>query len=117
MGRKLLLVVATFAAVVVAGLGASTASAGEVTGNCSPDTKSEKAAANCKEGQNANANSECSFSGREDENREGSPLRTQTPHEVWLNPAHFPVPPGGIVVNPEPGSPGTACNGNLSPRK
>ena len=67
MGKKLLLVVATFAAVVVAGLGASAASAGEATGNCSPNTKSEKAAANCKEDQNQNSNSVCSFSGQNDD--------------------------------------------------
>jgi hypothetical protein len=31
-------------------------------------------------------------------------LRTQTPHEVWLG----PIP--DLVVNPAPGTPGTACN-------
>ena len=66
-----LLVIATFAGAVAAGLGASAASAGEVTGNCN-HAKSEKAAANCKTDQNVNANSECSFSGQND-NPEGSP--------------------------------------------
>jgi hypothetical protein len=102
---KRLLVVAASVAVIV-GAGASAAFAGEVTGNGK------------QTGMRAHANSECGFSGREDENAVGSPLRTQTPHEVWLNPAIFPgLPPGGIVVNPEPGTPGQDCNGHLNPRK
>ena len=47
--------------------------------------------------------SECAFSGREDD--PASPLRTQTPHEVFFD---FVEP--GFVVNPAPGTPGRACN-------
>jgi len=67
------------------------ASAGEVTGN-------GKAT-----GMAGHATSICGFSGREDVI--GSPLRTQTPHEVY---ADFLNPPA--VINPAPGTPGTACN-------
>jgi hypothetical protein len=97
--------VAAFCALVFAAVSAGSAFAGEVTGNGKGTGMAE------------HANSECGFSGREDENAAGSPLRTQTPHEVWLNPAFFPVPPGGLVVNPDPGTPGQACNGHTSPRK
>ena len=65
--------------------------AGEVTGN-------GKAT-----GMAGHAKSICAFSGREDVI--GSPLRTQTPHEVY---ADFLMPP--MVINPAPGTPGTACN-------
>ncbi len=99
------LLVAALCTLAFAALGAGQAMAGEVTGKGKPTAMS------------ANANSECGFSGREDENAAGSPLRTQTPHEVWLNPEFFPVPPGGLVVNPAPGTPGQACNGHLNPRK
>lgn len=64
------------------------ASAGEITGNGKPT------------GMRDHARSECGFSGLEDV--EGSPLRTQTPHEVWV----------GSVLNPPPGTPGVACNPN-----
>jgi hypothetical protein len=96
---------AALCAVVFAAVSASSAFAGEVTGNGK------------ETGMRDHANSECGFSGQEDETADGSPLRTQTPHEVWLNPEFFPVPPGGLVVNPAPGTPGEACNGHLSPRK
>jgi hypothetical protein len=112
-----LLAIATLAAAVAAGLGSSVALAGEVTGNCNNAKEGSKAAENCKTDQNANANSICSFSGQEDDSR--SPLRTQTPAEVWLspeeldpeNPENFP---DGLVVNPPPGTPGHECNGNAN---
>jgi hypothetical protein len=102
MRKKRLAVVVACAAAFM-GLGATAAFAGEVTGN-GKDTAMED-----------HANSICGFSGREDDSR--SPLRTQTPHEVWLNPEEFPVPPTGVVANPAPGTPGQACNGHLSPQK
>jgi hypothetical protein len=63
--------------------------AGEVTGNGGTT------------GMRGHAASECGFSGLED--AAGSPLRTQTPHAVWFGPRVG-------VVNPDPGTPGTACN-------
>jgi hypothetical protein len=96
MSKRSLLAVAV-CTVALAGVGASGALAGEVTGNGN------------ETGMRGHANSECGFSGREDE--AGSPLRTQTPHEVWL------APPGPGVVNPPPGTPGEACNGHLNPQK
>jgi hypothetical protein len=47
------------------------------------------------------AASECAFSGLED--YADSPLRTQTPHKVYVEYI-------GIVVMPEPGTAGRACN-------
>ena len=61
-----LLALATFATAVVVGMSAGTAFAGEVTGNCNNAKAGSRAADNCKEGQNANANSICSFSGQND---------------------------------------------------
>jgi hypothetical protein len=61
-----LLAIATFAAAVVVGMGASAAFAGEVTGNCNNAPAGSPAADNCKEDQNANANSICAFSGQND---------------------------------------------------
>ena len=70
----------------------ATAMAGEITGNPT-DPKPT--------GMRDHAASECGFSGQEDDPT--SPLRTQTPHEVYLG-------PGPGVVNPPPGTPGYACN-------
>ena len=109
-----LLAIATLAAAVAAGLGSSVAFAGEVTGNCNNAKEGSKAAENCKTDQNANANSICAFSGQEDDSR--SPLRTQTPAEVWLSPEEL-LPgnfPNGLVVNPAPGAPGQECNGSAN---
>ena len=61
-----LMAIATFAAAVVVGIGASAAFAGEVTGNCNHAQAGSAAADNCKTDQNANANSICSFSGQND---------------------------------------------------
>jgi hypothetical protein len=102
VSEKRMAVVAACAAAFM-GIGASAAFAGEVTGNGDAT------------GMRGHANSICGFSGREDDSR--SPLRTQTPHEVWLNPEEFPVPPQGVVANPAPGTPGQECNGNLNPQK
>jgi hypothetical protein len=92
------LLAAAICAAAVAGAGANAAYAGEVTGNGKPLW-----IAVTEEGDHVlHGKSPCAFSGRED--LAGSPLRTQTPHEVWLG----PIP--DLVVNPAPGTPGTACN-------
>jgi hypothetical protein len=92
------LLAAAICAAAVAGTGANAAYAGEVTGNGKPLW-----IAVTEEGDHVlHGKSPCAFSGRED--LAGSPLRTQTPHEVWLG----PIP--DLVVNPAPGTPGTACN-------
>jgi hypothetical protein len=83
------IVAAAISAVGVMSLTAGTAFAGEITGDGTLTPVHSHIAA-----------SVCSFSGRED--APGSPLRTQTPHEVWLGPVDG-------VVNPPPGTPGTAC--------
>jgi hypothetical protein len=62
-----LLAIATVAAAVMAGVGTSVALAGEQTGNCNHAKQGSAAADNCKEDQNANANSICSFSGQNDD--------------------------------------------------
>jgi hypothetical protein len=68
--HKTRMAVVAVCAAALMGVGASAAFAGEVTGNGK------------ETGMRGHAKSECGFSGREDE--AGSPLRTQTPHEVWL---------------------------------
>jgi hypothetical protein len=83
------IVAAAICAVGVVSLSAGSAFAGEITGNGKFTPVHEHIAA-----------SECSFSGRED--TADSPLHTQTPHEVWIDPVVG-------VVNPPPGTPGTAC--------
>jgi len=94
--RRIIAVVACMAAIV--GVSAGGAAAGEVTGNGKPLW-----IAVTEEGDHVlHGKSPCAFSGQED--LAGSPLRTQTPHEVWLG----PIP--DLVVNPAPGTPGTACN-------
>ena len=116
-----LLAIATFAAVAIAGLGASVAFAGESTGNCGagqpvdPFTGSATAAANCKgplaeDGTRvSNGNSWCSYSGQND-HPEGSPTqgpggRTQNfGQDVRLGLFDPSALKGGF-----PG-PGTACN-------
>jgi hypothetical protein len=91
--KKLILATAfTVAGVVVL---PSAAFAGEVTGNGKPT------------GMEGHARSACGYSGQEDNEYGDSPLRTQTPHEVWndLGAVHF-------IANPPPGSPGRpgGCN-------
>ena len=117
-----LLAIATFAAAVVAGLGAGAAFAGEVTGNCNHAKQGSPAADNCKEDQNANANSICSFSGQNDNpgstNPENPGGKTQSygqdvssgradPSEE--NPGKSGHAPPGPEDHPHPGF---ACNGN-----
>ena len=97
MYKKRLGAVAICAAALVS-VGASSALAGEVTGNGKPLW----IAVTEDGGHVLHGKSPCAFSGLED--LAGSPLRTQTPHEVWLG----PIP--DLVVNPAPGTPGTACN-------
>lgn len=96
MGKRLLAVALCAAAVV--GTGASSALAGEITGNGKPLwTGTDPVTGE----HTLHGRSACAFSGRED--AAGSPLRTQTPHAVWFGPV------AGIVY-PAPGTPGTACN-------
>jgi hypothetical protein len=80
---------AAVCAVALTGLGAAPAFGGEITGNGKFTPVHSHLAASI-----------CSFSGREDIPE--SPLRTQTPHEVWID-----AEVG--VVNPPPGAPGTDC--------
>jgi hypothetical protein len=100
MGKMRLLVVAAGVAALV-GVGAGSAFAGEVTGKNKPLW----IAVTEDGGHVLHGKSPCAFSGQED--LTGSPLRTQTPHEVWLGPEIG-------VVNPAPGTPGTACNPNTA---
>ena len=117
-----LLAIATIAGAVAAGVGASAASAGEVTGNCNNAKQGSPAADNCKEGQNANSNSICSFSGQNDNpdstNPENPGGKTQSygqdvragradPSEE--NPGKLGHVPPGPDDHPHPGF---ACNGN-----
>ena len=121
-----LLAISTFAAAVVAGLGASVARAGESTGNCGagqtvdPFKGSERAAANCKGPlaeagtRVSNGNSWCSYSGQND-HPEGSP--TQGPG--GRSQSYGQDVSGDFVPDPSTSkgdfpSPGTACNPNDS---
>ena len=69
------LIVAAFCAVVVAAIGATSAFAGEITGNGKFTPVHDHIAASI-----------CSFSGREDGDPPGDPTpnQTQTPHHVWF---------------------------------
>ena len=117
-----LLAIATVAAAVAAGLGTSVAFAGEVTGNCNNAKEGSPAADNCKEGQNANANSICSFSGQNDDpdstNPENPGGKTQSyGQDVSSGRAHPSEENPGKVGHVPPGPddfphPGFACNGN-----
>jgi hypothetical protein len=119
-----LLAIATIAAAVAAGLGASVASAGEVTGNCKNETNAH-AADNCKEDYN-NGNSICSFSGQNDEPAgsatEGIGGTSQSYGQDVKEGFAFPnevVPidpstqnPGKVGQGEFTLHPGHACNGN-----
>jgi hypothetical protein len=117
-----LLAIATFAAAVSAGLGAGAAFAGEVTGNCNNAKQGSPAADNCKEDQNANANSICSFSGQNDDpdstNPENPGGKTQSyGQDVSAGGADPSEENPGKVGHVPPGPddfphPGFACNGN-----
>ena len=112
-----LLAIATVAAAVAAGLGASAASAGEVTGNCNHAKQGSAAADNCKEGQNANSNSICAFSGQNDDpsgtEGEGPGGNTQS---YGQDVANFGAEPSeanpGKVGHVPTAHPGFACNGD-----
>ena len=117
-----LLAIATFAAAVAAGLGTSVAFAGEVSGSCNHAKEGSPAADNCKEDQNANANSICSFSGQNDNpgstNPENPGGKTQSyGQDVSSGSAHPSEENPGKVGHVPPGPddfphPGFACNGN-----
>lgn len=92
------LVGAAICATVALGVGSS-AFAGEITGNGKPT------------GMLGNAKSACAFSGQED--NPDSPLRTQTPAEVWFD--LDPDPANHFVLNPPPGAP--AQPGNCNPTR
>ena len=128
MAKKLLLLGAILAAAVVAGLGASAASAGESTGNCHNENNG-KAADNCKgpDPRVSNGNSICSFSGQND-HPEGSSTEgiggvSQSYGQDVKAGSAFP---GGVVPidpssqnkghtdEPQP-QPGYQCNGNDNP--
>jgi hypothetical protein len=128
MGKKLLFLGAILAAAVVAGLGASAASAGESTGNCHQATN-DKAADNCKgpDPRVSEGNSVCSFSGQNDvpagSSTEGIGGVSQSYGQDVKAGSAFP---GGVVpIDPStqnPGKtddpsphPGYACNPNNPP--
>jgi hypothetical protein len=81
---------------VAAAVGASSAFAGEITGNGKPT------------GAPANANSECSFSGLDDPDDDGF-VHTQNWGSLSKEQRAFLA---SIGV-----APGTACNGHLNPQK
>ena len=102
MGGKLLLLGATFAAAVVAGMGASAASAGEVTGNCN-NAPNGKASSNCK-AQYSQGASECKFSGQNDKPDSTDPM---DPGGRVQSYGYSVVREGLKALAP---SPGDACN-------
>ena len=113
-----LLAIATIAGAVAAGVGASAASAGEVTGNCNNAKQGSPAADNCKEGQNANSNSICSFSGQNDNpdstNPENPGGKTQSYGQDVSSGRRDPstTNPGKVGQGVPTAHPGFACNGN-----
>ena len=122
-----LLAIATFAAAVVAGFGASVAFAGESTGNCGagqpvdPFKGSATAAANCKGPlaeagtRVSNGNSWCSYSGQNDYpdgSQSGPGGRTQNYGQDVK--AGFVDPSASKGDFP---SPGTACNPQSTSRR
>jgi hypothetical protein len=134
--RLALLAIATFAAAVLTGLGASVAFAGESTGNCGagqpvdPFTGSATAAANCKGPlaepgtRVSNGNSWCSYSGQNDYpdgSQSGPGGRTQNYGQDvksgLIDPSalkgDFPSP--GTACNPQ--NPNNFGGGNPPPRK
>ena len=137
MAKKLLFLGAILAAAVVAGLGASAASAGESTGNCHHENDG-KAADNCKgpDPRVSNGNSICSFSGQND-HPEGSATEGiggtsqsygQDVKAGQAFPDGTPGPPTGPGIVPiDPSSqnkghtdtpqpqPGYQCNGHDNP--
>jgi hypothetical protein len=115
MGKKpllALLAIATFAAAVVVGTGATAAFAGEVTGNCNNAEPGSTANDNCKgsygdstDPRVANGRSWCSFSGQNDGNP--PPGNAQSwGQDVSSGRVEPSETKGGD------GSPGTECNPN-----
>ena len=109
-----LLAIATFAAAIATGLGASVAFAGEVTGNCNHAKPGSKAEDNCGpnpigapgETDPPHASSICSFSGQND--GEPPPGRTAEHVQSWGQ-----VPKDVRDAIAEEGEhPGDACNGH-----
>jgi hypothetical protein len=92
--RRSMLVVVV--ALVAAALGTGSAFAGEITGNGKPTAAPD------------NANSECSFSGLDDPDADGF-VHTQNWGQLSQEARDFLA---SIGVTP-----GTACNGHLSPQK
>ena len=129
-----LLAIATLAAAVVAGFGASVALAGESTGNCGagqpvdPFTGSATAAANCKgpladpvadpDARVSNGNSWCSYSGQNDYpdgSSNGPGGRTQSYGQDVRLGMKGVVPSPGTACNPQ--DPNNFGGGNPPPRK
>src|SRR5580765_5962730 len=132
--RLALLAIATFAAIVVAGLGTSVAFAGESTGNCGatqpvdPFTGSATAAANCKGPlavpgtRVSNGNSWCSYSGQNDYpdgSQSGPGGRTQNygHGHGGSDPGATPGPAGGPGEQCNPQNPNNFGGGTSPPRK
>ena len=128
--RLALLAIATFAAVVITGLGTSVAFAGESTGNCGagqpvdPFKGSGTAAANCKgplaeaETRVSNGNSWCSYSGQNDYpdgSSNGPGGRTQSYGQDVKLGLKGVVPSPGTACNPQ--NPNNFGGGNPPPRK
>lgn len=125
MSKRLLLLAAVFAAAAVAGLGASVASAGEVTGNCN-QASNANATANCKDDY-SNGKSVCSFSGQNDvptgSPEQGIGGKSQSYGQDVKTGSAFPN--GVVPIDPStqnPGKtdgpsphPGYACNPNNPP--
>jgi hypothetical protein len=89
-------IVVLVVALVAAAFGTASAFAGEITGNGKPTAAPE------------NANSECSFSGLDDPDNDGF-VHTQNWGQLSKEARAFLA---SIGVTP-----GTACNGHLSPQK
>ena len=119
MSKKLLLLGATFVVAIVAAVGATTASAGEVTGNCSPNSKSQgKSGENCKKEFSQGA-SICKFSGQNDDPNgddpaNGPPGRTQSYGQDVRSGGLDPSTqnPGKVGQGEFTPHPGFACNPN-----
>ena len=96
MKRTMRIAITTVATLGLVATIPATAFAGEITGTGKPTPVARPTVI---------AASACAYSGLEDD--PNSPLRTQTPHEVYVTPPEFPFT---AVINPPPGTPGTACN-------
>ena len=109
------LAIATFAAAVVVGLGASAAVAGEVTGNCNHQDPGSTANDNCK-GQDpdprvSNGNSWCSFSGQNDDPNSTDPANPGGDTQNWGQLVSSGAVDPSELKGTDP-APGTACNKN-----